>query len=102
MTLLVLAAQPALLIVTRETAATPDGGWLFAAAVHVGVLFVLLLPGTAYIARLMYETVQVSAAGAFAFTFAAATGALGSAAVLLVGIPAMFASVAARIGGGGG
>jgi hypothetical protein len=95
--LLAVPAQVALLLVTRDTTVASEPGWLLAAAVHVGVLIALMGLGLIFMAWLMYETVQVSAAGAFAFTFAAATGALGSAAVLLICLPAMFAAMIARI-----
>jgi hypothetical protein len=96
--LALVPAQLALLPMTIQTAAVAESGWLIAAAVHLGALTLLLALGLRMIAWLLHETVDISIGGAFALVLAAATRALGSSVVLLIGVPALVASLVARIG----
>ena len=96
---LVLAPlQLALLPLTYRYAQVPDT-FLIVAAVHVLVLMLTLMLGVSMVAALTYETIDLSRFGALGVTYAAATAHLGSAAVLLIGVPMFAASLAAKFVG---
>lgn len=96
--LALVPAQLPLLILTREMMRNGEAGILIAAATHICVLLLQLALGLRFVAWLMYETVNITAVGAVAFTLAAATRSIGSAVVLLIGVPLLVGSLAARIG----
>lgn len=96
--LALVPAQLVLLLVTYRPFPASDPGWLIAAAIHVSVLLAQLGLGTMLVAWLTYETMSISIVGAFAFTLGAASRALGTSAVLLLGVPVLVASIAARFG----
>ena len=94
---LVLAPlQIALMSFTLPYAETHDA--LFTvAALHLGALMLMMLPGVLMVSALTYETIDVSRPAALGVTVAAATAHLGSAAVLLLGMPLFAASIVGRM-----
>jgi len=72
------------------------------AGLHVAALMLTLTLGVSMVSALTYETIELSRLSALGVTYAAATAHLGSAAVLLLGVPMFAASVASKMVGGGG
>jgi len=72
------------------------------AGLHVAALMLTLTLGVSMVSALTYETIELSRLSALGVTYAAATAHLGSAAVLLLGVPMFAASVASKMAGGGG
>jgi hypothetical protein len=96
--LVLVPIQLAVLPWTYRYATVPDT-FLLVAALHVVLLMLTLMLGVSMVSALTYETIELSRFGALGVTYAAATAHLGSAAVLLIGVPMFAASLAARFVG---
>lgn len=70
--------------------------WLVAGE-HIAMLLVTMALGVPLIAWLLYETVSITRAGAFAMAYARAISAIGTAVVLLLGVPTITAAVVSRM-----
>ena len=88
--LVLVPLQLAVLPWTYRFASVPQT-LLMIAALHVALLMLTLMLGVSMVSALTYETIELSRFGALGVTYAAATAHLGSAVVLLIGVP-MFAA----------
>ena len=74
---------------------------LVLAVLHVAALMLTMVLGAGAVAALTYESIQISRAGALCVVFGAATAQLGSAAVLLLGLPLFVRMIIAKAVGAG-
>jgi hypothetical protein len=97
-TFVLLPMQLVLTLVTVQTigALGAPWNWLLAAGTQFALLALLLLPGAAASAWIVFELVDVSAGRAFAMAILILLARLVSGAIMLIAIPAMTAMLAAR------
>jgi len=96
--LLLVPFQLMILFVTMRPLVTGASvNYPLAAAEHVAALLVTIAMGVPLIAWLLYETVDMTRTQAFTMVFARALASLGTAVVLLLGVPTMSAAIASRI-----
>jgi hypothetical protein len=99
--LLLVPLHLAVLLVTLRP--MPGGGsavhFGIIAGEHIALLLATMALGISVIAWLMYETVNISAVGAFSMVFGRAITAIATAVVMLLAVPALAAAVAQTIVG---
>jgi hypothetical protein len=96
--LLLVPLHIAVMMVTlRTNVSGAPVNYPLAAGEHIALLLATMALGVPLVAWLFFETVSITAAGAFAMVFARALSALGTAVVLLLGVPTMTAAIVSRI-----